>query len=97
MIGVKVSKSGEGAYRFDVTVTHLDQGWKHFADRWQVLGPDGTLLGDRVLAHPHENEQPFTRSLYSVKIPPGVSQVRVRARDLVHGYGGREMTVAVPR
>jgi len=96
VVGVEVSKQGEGRFRFDVTVRHADEGWDHYADRWEVLGPDGAALGVRELAHPHVNEQPFTRSLSGVEIPVGVSEVTVRARDSVHGYGGREMTVAVP-
>jgi len=96
VVGVKVSKTGERVYRFDVTVRHGDTGWDHYADRWEVLAPDGTVLGVRVLAHPHENEQPFTRSLSGVEIPAGMTEVRVRAGDSVHKFGGAEMTVAVP-
>ena len=45
----------------DVTVrTNDDAGWDHYADKWIVEGPDGAVYGERVLAHPHENEQPFT-------------------------------------
>jgi hypothetical protein len=47
----------------------------------------------RTLLHPHENEQPFTRSQSGIAIPDGVTQVRVRAHDLVDGYGGREVVV----
>ena len=49
-----------GTWRFDVTVRHADEGWKHYANRWVVIGPDGTVPGTRVLAHPQENAQPFT-------------------------------------
>ncbi|WP_223385662.1 hypothetical protein [Oricola cellulosilytica] len=45
-----------GSWRFDVTVRHDDEGWDHYADRWDVVGPDGTILGKRVLAHPHVTE-----------------------------------------
>lgn len=38
------------------------------------------LLGRRVLLHPHETEQPFTRDLYGVSTPAGVTHVTVRAR-----------------
>ena len=65
----------------------------HYANQWEVLAPDGTVLGTRVLLHPHESEQPFTRSLGGVSVPPGVSMVRVRAHDLVHGAGGAEVDV----
>ena len=45
------------------------------------------------MLHPHEDEQPFTRSQSGITIPPDVTQVRVRAHDLVDGYGGREVVV----
>jgi hypothetical protein len=82
---------------FNVTVRHADTGWKHYANQWDVVAPDGTVLGTRVLYHPHVDEQPFTRSLSNVQIPAGVSKVTVRARDLVHGWGGKEMVVELPK
>jgi len=48
--------------RFDVTLSHADTGWEDYADGWRVELEDGTVLGTRVLGHPHVNEQPFTRS-----------------------------------
>lgn len=97
VLAVKVQKSAPGVYRFDVTVTHADEGWKHYADAWEVIGPGGQILGTRVLGHPHESEQPFTRSLSGVKIPMEIGTVRLRARDKVHGFGGAEAVVALPR
>ncbi|MCB1915616.1 MAG: hypothetical protein KDG52_07870 [Rhodocyclaceae bacterium] len=82
--------------RFDVTVRHDDEGWSHYADRWDVQAPDGRVLGSRTLLHPHVNEQPFTRSLGGIEVPPGPTSVRVRAHDKVHGYGGAEITVDLP-
>jgi hypothetical protein len=96
VVGVEVSKEGGGTYRFDVTVAHEDEGWDHYADAWDVVGPDGAVLGTRVLLHPHENEQPFTRSLGGVAIPDGVTEVTLRAKDSVHDYGGAEISVALP-
>lgn len=97
VVGVKIAREAPGSYRFDVTVAHKDEGWKHYANKWDVVAPDGTILGTRELLHPHENEQPFTRSLAGVRIPDGIEKVTVRAHDLVHGYGGKEVEVAVPR
>ena len=96
VVGVEVSAEGGGSYRFDVTVEHGDEGWDHYADAWDVVGPDGTVLGTRVLLHPHENEQPFTRSLGGVAIPDGVTEVTLRAKDSVHDYGGAEVKVTLP-
>ena len=55
------------------------------------------MLGTRVLLHPHDKEQPFTRSLSGVAIPAGTDRVRLRAHDSVHDYGGAEMTVELPQ
>jgi len=97
VVGVEVTRSADGTHRFSVTVRHADEGWDHYADAWDVLAPDGSVLGTRELLHPHENEQPFTRSLDGVAIPDGIGEVTVRARDSVHGYGGEAMTVPLPR
>jgi hypothetical protein len=55
------------------------------------------VLGTRTLLHPHAEEQPFTRSLTGVRIPDDVAAVTIRAHDSVHSYGGKALTVAVPR
>jgi hypothetical protein len=96
VIEVKVRGNAGDSYNFDVTVRHTDEGWKHYADKWDVTAPDGTVLGTRILAHPHVGEQPFTRSLAGVKIPENIAEVTIRAHDLVHGYGGKTVKVAVP-
>tara|TARA_R110002124_G_scaffold118088_1_gene275333 strand:- start:1380 stop:1796 length:417 start_codon:yes stop_codon:yes gene_type:complete len=96
VVGVEASKTSDATYRFSITVAHDDTGWDHYADAWQVIGPDGAVLGERILAHPHVNEQPFTRSLSGVAIPNGITSVIVRARDLVHGFGGQEIAINLP-
>ena len=55
----------------------------------------GRCSGERVLLHPHVDEQPFTRSLSGVAIPSDVEQVTVRAHDNVDGWGP-EVPVALP-
>ncbi len=97
VVGAQVVRDGEGIYRFHVSVAHTDTGWDHYADKWEVVAPDGSLLGTRVLAHPHEHEQPFTRSLGGVAVPQDVDQVTLRAHDSVHGYGGAEMMLEIKR
>lgn len=96
VVGVDARQSANG-WSFDVTVLHADAGWDHYADKWDIIGPDGNILGTRVLAHPHDDEQPFTRSISSVEIPESVTQVTIRAHDSVHEYGGKEMVVDLPR
>jgi len=96
---VRAVNNGE-TWTFHVTVRHPDTGWEDYADGWDVVLPDGTVLKansddpfTRLLLHPHENEQPFTRSQSGLTIPEEVTQVTVRAHDLVDGFGGAEVTV----
>ena len=96
VVKVKVTQQSNGSYSFQVTVRHNDEGWDHYADAWDVRGADGTIYGTRVLAHRHENEQPFTRGKSGVSIPDGVKSVIVRAHDKVHGHGGKTKEVALP-
>ena len=92
----EANKSGENTYQFQVTVKHHDEGWKHYVNKWDVVAPDGALLGTRTLYHPHVDEQPFTRSLSGVKIPGGIRKVTIRAHDSVHEYGGKTAVVVLP-
>ncbi|MEM8579211.1 MAG: hypothetical protein AAGF60_15285 [Pseudomonadota bacterium] len=93
--GVTATPSG-GTWRFDVTISHGDTGWDHYADGWRVLAMDGTELGMRVLYHPHVDEQPFTRSLSDVAIPDGTRQVQVQARDNVTGWNVGTTVIDLP-
>jgi len=97
---VRAVLSAGGSWTFHVTVRHPDTGWEDYADGWDVVDPEGNVLKTnpddpftRLLLHPHENEQPFTRSQSGILIPEGVSQVSVRAHDLADGYGGRVVVV----
>jgi len=96
VIDVRVELESSGAFTFHVTVRHEDAGWDHYADRWDVVGDAGAVLGERILLHPHENEQPFTRSKSGVVVPPQVREVVVRAHDKVHGLGGKTIRVSLP-
>lgn len=96
VLEVAIEAEAAGTYRFDVTVRHDDAGWDHYADAFEIVAADGTVLGTRILHHPHVDEQPFTRALTGVPIPEGVMEVTVRARDSVHGHGGATVAAKVP-
>ncbi len=96
VIGATVDRRSAGLYDFDVTIRSRDTGWDRYADRFEVLAPDGRVLGVRVLDHPHENEQPFTRELSGVAIPRGIDRVTIRARFKPVGYDGATLTIALP-
>lgn len=97
---VRAVHNGNTSWTFHVTVRHLDTGWEDYADGWDVVLPDGTVIKPdssspftRLLLHPHETEQPFTRSQSGIIIPDNITTVTVRAHDLVDAWGGQEVLV----
>lgn len=92
---VKASQSSNGSWCFDTQVRHNDEGWQHYADAWQVVSQQGDVLGERVLFHPHEKEQPFTRRLCGIQIPNDTTKVTVRAKCNVHSFGGQVIIVDI--
>ena len=95
-VDMVVAKLSDLGWRFDVTLRHADTGWDHFADQWQVIGPDGAVIATRQLMHPHVDEQPFTRSLVDVMVPDGTRQVTLRAR-CSQGSESTSVTVLLTR
>lgn len=97
VIDATATKTTDGTYAFSVTVKSDDTGWDKYADRWEVVTKDGKVLGTRVLAHPHEDEQPFTREQSGITVPDSVTEVTIRAHDKVEGFGGKELTITLPQ
>ena len=81
-----------GSWYVNTTLRHGDTGWSHYADAWRVVTEEGEDLGTRTLFHPHEQEQPFTRS-HTVQIPQGTNIVYVEAHDKVHGWNKKRVKV----
>ena len=96
IVAVKIQTTGgDNSFRVDVTLEHGDEGWDHYANRWDVLDENGEVLGSRTLHHPHVNEQPFTRSL-RLTIPETVKTITIVASDSVHGDNSETKSVPVP-
>jgi hypothetical protein len=100
VIFVAARQTAVETWTFAVTVSHPDTGWEDYADGWDVVLPDGMVAKPdaespftRLLLHPHDTEQPFTRSQSGIVIPAAVTQVTVRAHDLIDGFGGQEVVV----
>lgn len=98
VIEVRAVDRGDAGWTFNVTVSHPDTGWSDYCNGWDVVTDNGTVLKrsendsfSRPLLHPHEAEQPFTRSQSGLLIPGGTRYVTVRAHDLVDGFGGKEV------
>ncbi len=93
VISVRARALPDGKWRFDVTIEHEDEGWEHYADGWEVVGPEGNLIASRPLRHPHVGEASFTRSKTGFSIPAKLKWVTVRGHDKIHTYGGLEQKV----
>ena len=90
---VSAYQKSNNQWCFSVTIEHNDQSWEHYADGWEVVDLQGNILANRVLAHPHDNEQPFTRSLCGIEIPQGINKLIVRAKCNQHGFEGKSVIV----
>lgn len=96
VVDVRVQARTAQRFDFDVTVSSPYDTPQRYADGFRVSTPEGDVLGERTLFHDHAGEQPFTRDLYGVHIPPGVRAVIVQARDRTYGYGGASRRVSLP-
>lgn len=65
---VSANENTDGSYIFSVTIASDETGCDRYANWWEVITEDGTLLYRRILAHSHVDEQPFTRSGGPVEI-----------------------------
>ena len=97
VVSVKVRAARAGTFDFDITVSSLYDTPARYADGIRIRSKDGQVYGERKLFHDHADEQPFTRDLYDVKIPAGISAVVIEARDQRYGYGGKTQLVQLPR
>lgn len=96
VISAEIINQDGDQFTFIVTVRHQDEGWHHFADRWEILTPDREIITGRVLRHPHVDEQPFTRNLPNVILPAEIEKVIIRAHCLKDGFGGQEIFLNLP-
>jgi hypothetical protein len=93
IVAAEFNRKDGNHWSVDVTLKHGDTGWDHYADNWRIVDAKGNILGNRVLYHPHVEEQPFTRSLRNVKVPESTTIVYVEAHDKVHGWTPKRLRV----
>lgn len=96
VVNAKLENQGT-SWTASVTIKHADTGWDHYADGWRIVDAKGNVLGHRTLYHPHEHEQPFTRSLSGFQIPANLKEVYVEAHDKVHGWNPEKFKVNLNR
>ncbi len=96
IVKTQFEKRGD-TWTVHTTLRHDDTGWDHYADKWRVIDRQSNTLGERVLFHPHENEQPFTRSQSGIRISADSPVVYVEAHDKVHGWSRQRVRVDLRR
>lgn len=96
VVDAAATENADGTWRFDVTLSSPYDTPERYADAWRVIAPDGTVLGVRELAHDHQFEQPFTRSLSGVEVPDQVTSVTIEGRDQRNGWGGESLEFELP-
>lgn len=86
--GIRFSRNADpNTFSMGATVRHNDRGWDDYADTI-VFG--GAKNGRLTLQHPHDDEQPFTRSKDDVQAE---GEVRVHALDNVRSGDGSAIVV----
>jgi len=95
VIGATAARDGD-TWTIAATLSSPYDTPDRYADAWRVVGPDGSVYGERILTHDHASEQPFTRSQSGIAIPPDVTDVVIEGRDQEFGYGGETFLLALP-
>ncbi len=85
-----------GTWRVSVTLRHDDSGWDDYADGWRVETEGGAVLATRELRHPHDEEQPFTRSISGVVFRDGAERFHIRARTSTTGWDEQRSDFPLP-
>jgi len=101
---VSVDSGSEGAYILAVSVESSDIDCTQFANWWEVLSPEGTLIYRRILGHSHTDANgttdpdapgnTFTRTGGPVAIAAS-NTIIVRAHMSNGGYNGTAMRGSV--
>ena len=70
VVKVDVERTGTDTFHFEVAVLHHDEGWNHYADKWDVVAPDGRVLATRTLYHPMTTNNPSREAFPASRYPP---------------------------
>lgn len=88
VVSASILQEGDG-WTVSVRISHPDSGWDHYASGWQVLAPDGTVLGLAEITHPHLDGEPILEELTGVHPPAGADHLMIRVRCTLDGWSAR--------
>lgn len=92
---LSVSATGApGAYQFGVEIRSPDLGCEQYADWWEIVDEQGSLIYRHTFTHSHVSEQPFQRAGGPVAIQADTI-IYVRAHMHPGGYGGQTLRGSV--
>lgn len=89
VVGLTVSATAAaGAVAFQVSVASDDVDCGAYADWWEVVRQDGTLVTRRLTGAPHVEDQPWSDVSAPVALD-AAERVVIRAHFSTTGYGGQ--------
>ncbi|QJR16054.1 hypothetical protein [Usitatibacter palustris] len=97
VVGAAMSKNMDGTWDIRATVRSKDTGPSSYADRVEILDPEGKVLHTIPVKNHHLNEQPFSVTATNVKLPTDIAHVVIRARIKPGGASGKERTLKIPK
>ena len=93
LLTAAIIHQSQDEYLVSIKLQHEDTGWDHYADEWRIVDQQGTVLGTRVLLHPHVQEQLFTRALSNVKLDDKHTKIYIEAHDKQHGWAKEKLEI----
>ncbi len=90
VIEAKVKKSFGGKYVAYVKIDHKDEGYEHFADRWEIFDQNGKRLTIRIIFSPTTEKETIESYLYGFAVPEGTKKLIFKAHCNKDGWGGKE-------
>ena len=86
-------ESTKSTWTVQVTLSHDDQGYDHYANGWRIVDAKKNILASQELYHPHDSKKPFTDSKTNITIPRGTKIIFVEAQAKPHGWSKQRVQI----
>ncbi len=96
VVEAAVTLTGSESYDFTIGIDAAYETAERHVSGVRIIGEDGVVYADEDLEYEEGRSRPMVVSVPGVVIPATVTGVRVEARDLVYGWGGSIVTLALP-